>query len=165
MRWRWRLPGTRCQLVFTGGPNNARCRRALCWRNHVAVAQRDGGPQRPQTCPGRDAAKSLSHFQRLRYSATRPPVKEPLPLRSLPTNRLVCGTGPARSAPTGTSQKWSEDQRSARGWRAACWASKLTEITKVASTGKGTAAPGFNGGLRGQFFRQKWNSRSIFRPI
>lgn len=87
---RWGGPFTHCQLVFAGGPNNdARCQCTLCWRNHVAVAQRDGGPQCPQICPGRDGSKSLSHSYRLRYTVARPPVKErPLPPPSLPWNSM-----------------------------------------------------------------------------
>lgn len=82
-----------------------------------------------------------------------------------PSHEIVCGTGSAGSAQTGTSQKWSEQERSVPGWRAACWASKLTDKIKVASTEKGTAALGFNSALRGTLVPTKWNSRSIFRPI
>lgn len=96
----------RGQLLLTGGPNTARRNCALCWLNHVHVAQRDGGPHCPQICPGRDAAKSLSHSHRLRWT-------DHLLKRGRchwrPSREIACGTGSARSALTGTRQKWSEE--------------------------------------------------------
>lgn len=146
--------------LFTGGPTNARCHCALCWRNHVAVAQCDGGPQCPQTCPGRDGAKSLSHSHRLRYTAVRPPVKE----RLLPPPPLPWGS----SMWDGIRSECTDRDEPEVEWRRAdaphVEPAKLTEITKVASTGKDTAALGFNGGLRGQLIQQNEIRGASFVP-
>lgn len=159
----WGVP--RCTTnSFHEVPTVSELHCALCWRNHVTAVHSDGGPQCPQTCPGRDRAKSLSHFHRLQSPDHLLKGGHCCCSRCL-SHEIVCGTGSAGSAQTGTSQKWSEQERSVPRWRAACWASKLTDKIKVASTGKGTAALGFNSALRRTLVPAKWNSRSIFRPI
>ncbi|KAF0042141.1 hypothetical protein F2P81_005673 [Scophthalmus maximus] len=83
----------------------------------------------------------------------RPPVKG-----GAAVARVACGTGSARSAPTGTSHKWSDETGAECAGLTRRTLSLQVHSTqqKVAATGDvGQAAVGFNGGSRATFVPAK----------
>lgn len=74
---------------------------------------------------------------------------------------VVCGTGSARSALTGTSQKWSEEEE-----RTQRMLSKQVDWNNKSRVDWGRIQPlsDFNGGLRGQLFRQNEIRGASFVP-
>lgn len=122
--------------LFAGGPINARCQCALCWRNHVAVAQ-DSMRWRTAVSP------DLPREGQSKVTKPLPPPPDHLlkweglqSLASLPWNSMWNGIYSECTERDEPEVEWRQE-RSAPGWPAACTSQQLDWHNKSRVDGRG----------------------------